>query len=95
MTPKNGGRFDLKLVTSTPESAVYDAQLDTSVGTFRAQAQVGQRVDFGEWSNPEGAAPPAWLLADAHAALRAAFRSSRPEGRWPRRITRWRPEASD
>ncbi|HYQ15079.1 MAG TPA: hypothetical protein VEQ58_04970 [Polyangiaceae bacterium] len=100
MTPKNGGKFDLKLASSAPDLASYDAQLETGGQSYRGLVQVGPNqagggVDFGAWTSEGGAAPPEWLLADARAALKAALRTSRAEGRWPRRITRWRPEPSD
>jgi hypothetical protein len=95
MSPKNGGKFDLKLGEVTASAARYSALLQTAGGSFATQAEVGVegtgRVDFEPWSNE----PPEWLLADVRAALKAALRSSRADGHWPRRITRWRPEPSD
>jgi hypothetical protein len=100
MTPKNGGKIDLRLGTATADSAEYDARLQTAGASFRTSAQVGQSagpqlVAFGTWATDAGAGPPEWLTADARAALKAALRTSQSEGRWPRRITRWRPEPSD
>ena len=100
MTPKNGGKFDLKLGPANADLAAYEARLETAGRTFRANVQVGPHqagggVDFGAWTSETEAPPPDWLLADVRAALKAALRTSRAEGRWPRRITRWRPEPSD
>ncbi len=96
MTPKNGGKMELKLGSNTAEAAEYDALLQTSLATFRSKAQVaGKQVAFGTWTSEVGGEPPEWLLADARAALKAALRTSSAEGRWPRRITRWRPEPVD
>jgi hypothetical protein len=93
MNVENGGRIELRLGSSTNESAEYEAQLETSGQSYQASIQVGasipKQVDFGAWSPAE---PPAWLVEDARAALKAALRTSQSEGRWPRRITRWRPE---
>lgn len=99
MTPKNGGKFDLKLGSVTPEAAAYEAVLQTSRASYRSQASVIAQgtgsVQFGAWTSDAEGEPPPWLVADVRAALKAAFRSSRAEGHWPRRITRWRPEPSD
>jgi hypothetical protein len=99
VTPKNGGKFDLKLGPATSDAAEYEAVLQTSGVTFRSLVQVGaeagdKQVLFGAWNDGQSA-PPEWLLADARAALKAALRTSKAEGRWPRRITRWRPEPVD
>jgi hypothetical protein len=100
MTPKNGGKIELRLGPTTADSAEYDALLQTAGASFRALVRVGasagtQLVDFGSWTSDAASEPPDWLTADARAALKAALRTSRSEGRWPRRITRWRPEPSD
>jgi hypothetical protein len=105
MTPRNGGKIELRLqpqAGESGESADYDAHLQTAVGSFRSRVRVGasagaKQVEFGAWlTEPAAEAePPEWLLADARAALKAALRTSRSEGRWPRRITRWRPEPVD
>jgi hypothetical protein len=98
MTLKNGGKFDLKLGAVTPAAACYAAVLQISDASFRGQALVASegkgKVDFEPWSGDRASEPPEWLLADVRAALKAALRSSQVEGRWPRRITRWRPEPS-
>jgi hypothetical protein len=96
MTPKNGGKIELRLDSSSPDSAEYQALLHTHGTTFEGRARVGQsagpkQVDF-DWSAAASGALPEWLAADARAALKAALRTARAEGRWPRRITRWRPE---
>jgi hypothetical protein len=95
MSPKNGGKFDLKLGQVHEGGAQYSVLLQTAGASFHCQARVAVegagRVDFEPWSSE----PPEWLLADVRAALKAALRSSRAEGHWPRRITRWRPEPSD
>ncbi len=101
MTPKNGGKIELRLGPQTGDSAEYQAHLQTAAARFRALVRVGasagtQLVEFGDWTTDAAAtAPPEWLMADARAALKAALRTSRAEGRWPRRITRWRPEPAD
>lgn len=100
MTPKNGGKIELKLGPSTPESAEYEALLQTATASFRARVQVGasagpKAVEFGAWATAAGGEPPEWLTADARAALKAALRTSQTSGRWPRRIARWRPEPVD
>ena len=100
MTPKNGGKIELRLGLATAASAQYAAELETAAGSFRALVQVGdgagpKQVDFGAWQGATPGEPPAWLTADAFAALKAALRTSRSGGRWPRRITRWRPAPSD
>jgi len=99
MSPKNGGKIELKLESSAPDGAAYEALLQTPAGAFRATAHVGanagdKQVLFGAWSGAAGE-PPEWLLADARAALKAALRTGRAEGRFPRRITRWRPEPAE
>ena len=100
MTPKNGGKIELKLGPTTADSAQYAARLQTATAIFEATARVGasagpKHVDFGNWKTDAEGEPPEWLLADARAALKAALRSSQGAGRWPRRITRWRPEPVD
>lgn len=96
MTPKNGGKIELKLGPTRGDGAEYDALLQTSDYAFRCKVQVGGKVvAFGDWQTEAPGAPPEWLLADARAALKAALRTSQAEGRWPRRITRWRPEPVD
>jgi len=99
MAPKNGGKFDLKLGPVTAEAAEYSALLQTPAASFSGQAVVVRdgkgRVDFGAWNGDAATEPPEWLLADVRAALKAALRGSLAEGRWPRRITRWRPEPSE
>ena len=103
MTPTNGGKIELRLGTTThesPASAEYEAHLQTATASFQARVQVGasagaKQVEFGAWTSEAGGEPPEWLTADARAALKAALRTSQSEGRWPRRITRWRPEPSD
>jgi hypothetical protein len=101
MTPENGGRIELKLATSSADTAEYEAHLQTARSSWRTTVQVGasapgKQVAFGAWSpsEPSAVAPPDWLTDDARAALKAALRTSQTEGRWPRRITRWRPEPS-
>jgi len=103
--PENGGKIELKLAGSSNESATYVATLQTSQASFEAAVEVGlsagpARLAFGAWRvepplEAADAAPPAWLLADARAALKAALRTSQAEGRWPRRLTRWRPRPSE
>ncbi|MES1188854.1 MAG: hypothetical protein ABUL60_33875 [Myxococcales bacterium] len=103
MTPKNGGKIELRLGATTPESpgsAEYEAHLQTASANFHSRVQVGasagaKQVEFGAWTSDAAGEPPEWLMADARAALKAALRTSQSEGRWPRRITRWRPEPSD
>jgi hypothetical protein len=96
MTPKNGGKIELKLGPSSAEGAEYDALLQTAEHVFRCKVQVAAKlVAFGDWQPAAAGAPPEWLLADARAALKAALRTSQAEGRWPRRIARWRPEPVD
>jgi hypothetical protein len=100
MTPKNGGKIELKLGATTSDSAEYEAHLQTSGASFRACVRVGasagsKQVDFGAWTSDATSEPPEWLTAAARAALKAALRTSQSEGRWPRRITRWRPEPGD
>lgn len=100
MTPKNGGKIELRLGPATADSAEYDARLQTASASFRTSVQVGQSagpqlVAFGPWATDAADGPPEWLTADARAALKAALRTSQSEGRWPRRITRWRPEPLD
>jgi hypothetical protein len=100
MTPKNGGKIELRLGPATAESAEYAAELQTATAIYRASVRVGasagaKQVDFGAWTTEGASEPPEWLTADARAALKAALRTSQAEGRWPRRITRWRPEPSD
>ncbi|HEY6080052.1 MAG TPA: hypothetical protein VIW29_14660 [Polyangiaceae bacterium] len=108
MNPDNGGKIELKLTNSSAESATYAATLQTPQAIFETAVQVGPaagpgQVGFGAWraqpaaEPPTGAqeAPPSWLLADARAALKAALRTSQSEGRWPRRITRWRSEPAE
>jgi len=98
MNPKNGGKLELKLHRTTSEQAEYEAEIQTSAGTFRATASVaaaGGAVTFGAWQAGSANAadnPPQWLVEAARAALKAACRASLAEARWPRRIARWRPE---
>ena len=93
MTPEHGGKIELKLGSSGPESAEYDAMLQTASHIYRGVARVvDKQVTFGSWESGE---PPEWLLADARAALKTALRTAQAEGRWSRRITRWRPEPSE
>jgi hypothetical protein len=104
MTPQNGGRIELRLGPSSSDAAEYEAHLKTASAAYRGRARVGasaadKQVEFGAWALDEAQSgalePPAWLTADARAALKAALRTSQVEGRWPRRITRWRPEPSE
>lgn len=101
MTPENGGRIELRLGMASSDSAEYEALLKTATSSWRTTVQVGasvpgKQVAFGAWSTELGpTAPPEWLTDDARAALKAALRTNQAEGRWPRRITRWRPEPSD
>jgi hypothetical protein len=91
MNPENGGRIELRLGEVTSEAAEYEAHLKTPAGSFRGRAKVGPQVVFEAWTG-DASEPPSWLVEDARAALKAALRTSQTEGRWPRRITRWRPE---
>ena len=98
MNPKNGGKLELKLHQATSQQAEYEAEIQTPAGSFRATASVvvaGGAVSFGLWqagSANSSADPPQWLVDAARASLKAACRASQAEGRWPRRIARWRPE---
>ena len=99
MVPENGGKIELRLGQATTESAEYEAHLQTAQHSFHALVQVGagaggEQVEFGTWRGSDTQEPPVWLIDDARAALKAALRTSQTEGRWPRRITRWRPEPS-
>lgn len=96
MTPKNGGKIELKLGAATADSAEYAARLQIATASYDTTVRVGaKQVEFGAWTTATGDRPPEWLVADARAALKAALRSSQSGGRWPRRITRWRPEPVD
>ena len=97
MTPKNGGKIELKLGATTTDSAEYAARLQVATASYDCTVRVGaKQVEFGAWTTTAaGDAPPEWLVADARAALKAALRSTQSGGRWPRRITRWRPEPVD
>lgn len=97
MNVENGGRIELRLGSSSAQSAQYEARLQTASSSWHAAVQVGPKVEFGPWQAETETAsePPVWLTEDARAALKAALRTSQSEGRWPRRITRWRPEPSD
>jgi hypothetical protein len=96
MNPENGGKIELKLLRADGEGAEYDALLQTSTYGFRTTARVADRqVTFGEWQTESALPPPEWLLADARAALKTALRTGQVEGRYPRRITRWRPEPTE
>jgi hypothetical protein len=100
MTPKNGGKIELRLGPVTADGAEYAARLQTGSAIFDTTVRVGsgagaKQVELGAWTSAAGGEPPEWLLADARAALKAALRSSQSAGRWPRRITRWRPEPVD
>lgn len=101
MNPKNGGKLELKLHQATSAGAEYEAEIQTPAGSFRATASVvaaGGAVSFGTWqagSSNSTDNPPQWLVEGARAALKAACRASLAEGRWPRRIARWRPEPND
>jgi hypothetical protein len=97
MTPENGGKIELKLGAATSELAEYEAKLETPTGIWRSTARVGasvgkHQVELGAWVSTAAAEPPEWLMADARAALKAALRTQQAESRWPRRLTRWRPE---
>jgi hypothetical protein len=98
MTPENGGRIELRLGKVNGETAEYETLLQVAGSSWRGVAQVGsavtKQVQFGAWSAEQAtaASPPEWLTDDARAALKAALRTSQVEGRWPRRLTRWRPE---
>jgi hypothetical protein len=100
MTPENGGRIELRLGNVNGETAEYEALLQVATSSWRAVAQVGsavsKQVQFGAWTAEQATAanPPQWLSDDARAALKAALRTNQAEGRWPRRLTRWRPEPS-
>ena len=100
MTPENGGKIELRLGQATGDSAEYGARLQTAQSSWHAAARVGasagagKQVEFGSWQAETASQPPEWLVEDARAALKAALRTSQAEGRWPRRITRWRPEPS-
>lgn len=104
MNPENGGKIELRLAGSSAESATYEISLQTALASFEGAVEVGAvgtgQVTFGAWRvEPLSAAPveapPTWLVAVARAALKAALRTSQAEGRWPRRITRWRSEPSE
>lgn len=100
MTPRHGGKIELKLTDATEESAAYAVHLETSAATFHTDAQVGAQVipaqvQFAAWSSDTALEPPEWLIRETRAALKAALRTSQAEGRWPRRIARWRPEPAD
>ena len=100
MSPENGGRIELRLGNNSGDAAEYEALLQVASSSWRGVVQVGsavsKQVQFGAWAceATTAAAPPEWLTDDARAALKAALRTSQAEGRWPRRITRWRPEPS-
>jgi 6,7-dimethyl-8-ribityllumazine synthase len=100
MTPENGGRIELRLDNVNGETAEYEALLQVATSSWRGVVQVGsavtKQVKFGAWTAEQATAatPPEWLTDDARAALKAALRTSQAEGRWPRRLTRWRPEPS-
>jgi hypothetical protein len=104
MSVENGGRIELRLGAWSAESAEYEANLQTAHSRWRATARVGAlaagKVEFGAWRADSDdadapSAPPPWLSDDARAALKAALRTSQAEGRWPRRIARWRAEPLD
>jgi len=93
--PDHGGRLELTLKEASNASARYALTIFTPEAEPSTSAVVAVEtgvIEFGDWL---GGAPPAWLVAVAHALLRSVWRSKLSEGEWPRRITRWRPAPKD
>jgi hypothetical protein len=89
-----GGRVELRLGETAPESVDYRVTLTTAEGQWSGWATVGEPSGGVELKLPSGdpGAPP-WLYQTATRLLRTAWRNrQRDPGRpWPRRISRWRP----
>ncbi len=82
--PKRGGRIRLELVETDGARATYTVALLLEDETFETQATTGPEVVVGEL---DGA--PEWLVAHVRPLLRQAA-SRAKDGRWPRRLMRWR-----
>jgi hypothetical protein len=105
MRPDHGVRIELRLLPSEPrqlESAVESAD---RLGVSYSVACQGAEHDWqleailtgsdGQVSmNPMGEqqAAPEWVLKLVKGLLRALWRRHQEDGRYPRRITRWRAE---
>jgi hypothetical protein len=86
----NGGRFTVRLASSSSERVEYAGELVTPSATWAARAVV-TLADGAVDVAADGVTPvPEWLVAFARATLRTAWRSSREGTPWPRRVNRWR-----
>lgn len=91
MHPTHGGRVLLELVAHDADGADYRVTVFTTDEAHHATARVAQndgKVSLAGWST----APPEWLAKAVPPLLRTLWTGRRadPQGRWPRRVLRWR-----
>lgn len=89
MQPRRGGRLVLRLVTTTVTAVEYDGTLEFDDVTAKVVLRVLLPSGTVEVTS-RGPRPPEWLVEQARAALRVAFRATQSGIAWPRRLSRWR-----
>lgn len=90
MQQGRGGRLVLRLVATSVSAAEYAGALEFDDAT--AQITMCVRLPSGavEVISSSEPSPPEWLVDQARAALRAAFRATLSGAPWPRKLSRWR-----
>jgi hypothetical protein len=90
-----GGRLLLRKIDSVDAEIEYRGEIvahgRTWASRFRVRSADGKVESVFDGSGE----PPPWLVEFATASLRAIWRAHREDGRWPRRLERWRASPAE
>lgn len=94
MHPAHGGRMLLEREPDEPDLVRYRLLLYTPRALWTGTARVTRAAGEVTLDGFEPADPPAWLVAQTRAFLRAEWKARRaPDAEpWPPRLMRWRDE---
>ena len=98
LRPSSGGRVVLERVSLSSDQVRFRATLHRPQASWHGEASVvlaDGKVELGPFTGEDTTEPPpAWLVALAHAFLRAEWKArQRPDPEpWPPRFNRWREE---
>lgn len=95
MQVEQGVRFELRLISAEADQARYEVRLGFADRELVGAAVIAGSAGAIDFSWAPATEPPAWALTLVRAALRSAFREHAITGRFPARITRWRPAPNE
>jgi hypothetical protein len=81
--PDHGARIVLEREEDRYRVSIYEPSL-----VHVSHATPADKIAFDAWSSE----PPAWAITFAERTLALLYKKHREDGRWPRKLTRWRTE---